>query len=177
MKEFKENKNVVFSLKCFTKNLDSSLSHDGFLLFPDKARSVEFMKISQSIQNLNKISNHYEEHGYVNVGDYVSSRVKEQNHFFVKNVEKIVNDETEPLFLDEISGVQNISSINSAPTYNSNSNNNTNDSDASNNPKSSAYSDSLVDSVKEMERLEEIENNFANEKVNEKVNSNPGLKP
>ncbi len=154
MKESKDSKTLVFALKSMIKNADASLSHDGYLLFPDKIRSETFMKMAESIKDPKQKAGAYEEHGYVRVSDYISSRVHEQKHYFVRDVENVSTDEInastsgEP---DAISGVQELSSINSTPT-------------------SSASGDSLVDSVKEMERLEEIESN-------QTPAANPSFKP
>lgn len=129
----KESKNIVYALKSFIKNPAGMLSHDGFLLFPDKPRSDVFMQMAAAIKDPKQKAGAYEEYDFVKVDDYVSGRVHEQKHYYVRQVDVYTPNQDE---LEPISGVQELNSVNSGPEA----------------------ADSLVQSVKEMEEMDEAAN-------------------
>lgn len=82
----KDNKNLVFGLTSFTQKADKSFVKDGYLLFPDEEKALNFLTLCENM-NRNEKSVQYEKFSWVKVDKFVGERVHEQKHFFVSQAE------------------------------------------------------------------------------------------
>lgn len=97
----KDDKNVVFALNSFITNAVQTFSvsknepmpefiEQGYLLFEDEAKADIFLNLCEENNKVRKTTN-YTKYGYVQVDDFVSSRVDSQKHFYVGTVNKVEN--------------------------------------------------------------------------------------
>jgi hypothetical protein len=82
----KDNKNVVFAIRSFIKNTQDQFEHNGYLLFPEEAKAMDFLELCENLNKKEKVC-HYEKYTWVKVNDYVGDRVNQQKQFYVSSVE------------------------------------------------------------------------------------------
>lgn len=82
----KENKNIVFALQSFNKTENGEYEKNGFLLFPDEAKAMDFLQTCNDMNRITKMC-HYEKLTWAKVSDYIGERVNQQKQFYVKEVE------------------------------------------------------------------------------------------